>query len=141
MSQRVTHEELMRYLDGEMGPEDRIRIEGSLEESTELRREVAVFRTMKDDLQTLKLTSGGHGHSVWESVSRQLTRPIGWTLLAAGSLVWAVYGVYVYLTSPVFLLEKMATSAIVIGVLLLFTSVVWERYREWLSDPYRDLQR
>ncbi|MFO8173778.1 MAG: anti-sigma factor family protein [Gemmatimonadota bacterium] len=141
MSQRVTHEELMRYLDGEMAPEDRNRIERSVEESTELRREIAVFQSMKDDLQTLKLTSGGRGHSVWDSVNRQLTRPIGWTLLVVGSLVWAVYGIYVYLTSPVFLLEKMAASAIGIGVLLLFASVVWERYREWLSDPYRDLQR
>ena len=141
MSQRVNHEDLMRYLDGEIGPEDRDRIERSLEGSTELRREIAVFRAMKDDMQTLKLTNGGHGHSVWDAVSRQLARPIGWTLLIAGALVWAVYGIYVYLTSPIFFLEKMATSAIVIGILLLFASVVWERYREWLSDPYRDLKR
>ena len=141
MSQPVNHEELMRYLDGEMGPEDRIRIESSLEGSTELRREIAVFRAMKDDLQTLQLTRGGNGHSVWDAVSRQLARPIGWTLLVAGSLIWAVYGVYAYLTSPLFFLEKMATSAIVIGILLLFASVIRDRYREWLSDPYRDLQR
>jgi len=141
VSQRVTHDDLMRYLDGEIGPEDRNRIEGSLEESTELRREIAVFRAMKDDLQTLKLTDGGHHHSVWDSVNRRLTRPIGWILLVVGSLVWAAYGIYVYLTSPFFLLEKMATSAVVIGVLLLFSSVVWERYREWLTDPYRDIQR
>ena len=141
MSQRVNHDELMRYLDGEIGPEDRVRIEGALEESTELRREIAVFRAMKDDLQTLKLTQGGHGHSIWDAVSRQLARPIGWTLLLAGSLIWAVYGVYAYLTAPLFFLEKMATSAIVIGVLLLFASVIRDRYREWLTDPYRDLQR
>ena len=55
--------------------------------------------------------------------------------------LWAAYGLYVYLTSPVFILERMATSAIVIGVLLLFSSVIWERYREWLTDPYRDIQR
>jgi len=58
-----------------------------------------------------------------------------------GSLVWAAYGIYVYLTSPAFLLEKLTTSAIVIGILLLFASVIWERYREWLTDPYRDIQR
>jgi len=139
--QRVTHEELMRYLDGEVGPEERNRIEGSVEASTELRRELAVFRAMKDDLLSLKLTDGGHHGSVWDSVNRQLTRPIGWVLLIVGSLVWAAYGLYVYLTSPVFILERMATSAIVIGVLLLFASVIWERYREWLTDPYRDIQR
>lgn len=139
--ERVTHEELMRYLDGEVGPEERSRIERSVEVSTELRRELAVYKAMKDDLQTLKLTDGNHHGSIWTSVNRQLTRPIGWVLLIVGSLVWAAYGIYVYLTSPAFLWEKLTTSAIVIGVLLLFTSVIWERYREWLTDPYRDIQR
>jgi hypothetical protein len=141
VQQRVNHEQLMRYLDGEVGPEERSRIEGSMEASTELRRELAVFKAMKDDLQTLKLTDGGHNGSVWDAVNRSLARPIGWILLVVGSLVWAAYGLYVYLTSPVFLLERMATSAIVIGILLLFASVIWERYREWLTDPYRDIQR
>ncbi|MFC1574894.1 anti-sigma factor family protein [Gemmatimonadota bacterium] len=141
MPERVTHEELMRYLDGEVGPEERLRIERSVESSTELRRELTVYRAMKDDLQTLKLDTGGAGHSVWDSVSRQLARPMGWALLVVGSLIWAAYGVYLYLTSPVFLWEKLVTSAIVIGILLLFASVIWERYREWLSDPYRNIQR
>ena len=104
-------------------------------------RELAVFKAIKDDLQNLKLTGGGHNGSVWDSVNRQLTRPVGWLLLVVGSLIWAAYGLYVYLTSPVFFLEKMATSAVGIGILLLFASVIWERYREWLTDPYRDIQR
>jgi hypothetical protein len=139
--QRVNHEELMRYLDGEVGPEERSRIEGAVDGSTELRRELTVFKAMKDDLQTLKLTDGSQHGSVWDTVNRQLTRPFGWVLLIVGSLVWAAYGLYMYLTSPIFLLERMATSAIVIGVLLLFASVIGERYREWLTDPYRDIQR
>jgi len=55
VSERVTHEELMRYLDGEVGNEEHSRIEASVESSTELRRELAIFRAMKNDLQTLKL--------------------------------------------------------------------------------------
>ena len=141
MPDRVTHEELMRYLDGEVGPEERRRIEQSVEGSTELRRELAVYKAMKDDLQNLKLTDGHHPGSIWNSVNRQLTRPVGWVLLVVGSLVWAVYGIYIYLTSPAFLWEKLATGAIVIGILLLFASVIWERYRDWLTDPYRDVQR
>jgi hypothetical protein len=58
-----------------------------------------------------------------------------------GSLLWAAYGLYLFVTSSAFLLEKLATGAITIGILLLLATVIWERYREWLSDPYRDLQR
>jgi hypothetical protein len=138
---RVTHEELMRYLDGEVGPEERVRIEGAVEGSTELRRELAVFRAMKDDLQSLKLDRGGEGSSVWNAVNRQLARPLGWTLLIIGTLIWALYGVYVYLTSPAFLWQKLATGAIGIGILVLLATVIGERYRAWLTDPYRDIQR
>lgn len=141
MSKQVTHEELMRYLDGEVGPEERSRIEAAVEASTELRREVAVYRAMKDDLQNLKLNDRGENGSIWYAVSRQLTRPLGWILLLVGSLAWAVYGVYVFLTSPSYLWQKLATGAVGIGILLLLAGVIWERYRVWLTDPYRDLQR
>lgn len=141
MAERVTHEELMRYLDGEVGPEERSRIERSVETSTELRRELTVYKAMKDDLQNLKLANGGRSGSVWEAVNRQLARPLGWILLIVGSLVWAAYGIYVYLTSPVFVWQKVATGGVVIGILLLLASVIWERYRAWLTDPYRDIQR
>jgi hypothetical protein len=106
-----------------------------VESSTELRRELTVYKAMKDDLQSLKLTDPGRGGSVWEAVHRQLTRPLGWVLLIVGSLIWAAYGVFVYLTSPVFLWQKLATGGMVIGILLLFASVIYERYRAWLTDP------
>jgi len=140
LSNRVTNEELMRYLDSEVGPEERNRIERSVESSTELRRELAVYRAMKDDLQTLKLNGGSNG-SIWNAVNRNLTRPVGWVLLIVGSLVWAAYGIYLYLNSEAFLWEKLATSGVGIGILLLLASVIWERYRVWLTDPYKDIQR
>lgn len=139
MSDRVTHEELMRYLDGEVGPEERNRIEASVDGSTELRRELAVYKAMKDDLQSLKLNENGPNGSVWYAVNRHLARPFGWVLLLAGSLVWAVYGIYLYLSSSSYLWQKMATGAVGIGILVLLTSVIWERYRTWLTDPYRDI--
>ena len=37
--------------------------------------------------------------------------------------------------------EKLATSAIGVGIMLLFGSVIYERYKEWLTDPYRDVIR
>ncbi len=143
MTDRVTHEDLMRYLDGEASPDERDRIERALETSTELRRELTVYNAMKDDLQTLKLGTGdGNGrYSVWHAVSRQLSRPLAWVLIIVGTLAWAVHGIYVYLTTPIFLWEKLATSAIVVGILILLATVIWDRYRASLTDPYRDIQR
>jgi len=141
VSERVNHEELMRYLDGEVGPEERNRIERAVDRSTELRRELAVYRAMKNDLQSLKLNDGTHDDSIWHAVNRHLARPLGWVLMVIGTLIWAAYGVYIYFTSPSFLWQKLATGAVGIGILVLLASVIWERYRVWLTDPYRDIQR
>lgn len=131
---------MMRYLDGEASPDEVVDFERRLEESTELRRELALFRSMKEDLSTLGLRTPGVG-SVWDNVSRQLGQPIGWLLMIGGTLAWLVFGTYLYFTSDTALWEKLATSAVAIGALALLVSIGWESYRAWLVDPYKDVHR
>ncbi len=130
----------MRYLDGEAEPDERSRIEEALASSTELQRDVALFRAMKRDLRSMTLPLD-HDQSVWGMVHRRITRPLGWVLVVAGFAVWTVYGSYLYLVSAIDPWEKLVTSAIGGGILLLFSSVIYERYREWLVDPYRDVYK
>lgn len=141
MSDRVTHEDLMRYLDGELPPVDRERVERAIAESTELRREVSVYRSLKEDLSSLELDGRKRAGSVWDYVARRLGRPVGWILIVAGAAVWVSYGAYSYVTAPGRIWEKLATGGIVIGILVLLAGVIVERYREFLTDPYRDVQR
>lgn len=138
---RVSDEELMRYLDGELNGEERARIEVALAHSTELQRDLMVFRTLKEDLLGLSFSVRPNGRSAWDVVNRKLTRPLGWIALVAGIVLWAGYGLWVYLTYPGEVLEKVATGGIGIGILLLLGSVIWEQYQRWLTDPYRDVQR
>lgn len=141
MAERITHEDLMRFIDGELPPDERSRVDEELRASTELQREVAIFRAMKTDFQELSFQSVGGAHSVWDRVNRQLTRPVGWLLMIGGAVVLTAYGVFVFATSPGDPWEKLAIAAVVVGFLVLLASVVWERYREWLHDPYRDVYR
>ena len=138
---RVSDEELMRYLDGEVSGEERARIEVALAGSTELQRDLMVFRSLKEDLLGLSFSVRPNGRSAWDVVNRKLTRPVGWIALVAGAVLWAVYGAWVYFTYPGEILEKVATGGIGIGILLLLGSVIWEQYQRWLTDPYRDIQR
>jgi hypothetical protein len=130
----------MRYLDGEVTPEERTVVESAVAASTELQRDVAIFGAMKEDLQGMAF-SLSRDDSVWGVVHRRITRPVGWLLVLAGFTVWVAYGSYLYLMSAIHPWEKMATSAIGVGILLLFGSVIYERYKEWLTDPYRDVVR
>jgi hypothetical protein len=137
----VTPEELMRYLDGEMAPDERERVDREIETSTELQREIAVYRDLKSDIQSLQFQRSPHQASVWDKVNTQLNRPIGWVLFVGGLAVWMTYGAWVFSTSSVSPWEKLGTGAIAIGVLMLLTSVIWERYRDWETDPYKDVTR
>ncbi len=141
MPERVTHEELMRFIDGELAPDELGRVEDEVRRSTELQREVALYRAMKQDFEDLSFQAGERRVSVWNEVDRRLTRPIGWILIVGGTVAWLAYGVYVFVVSPGNPWEKLGAAAIVIGILLLLASVIAERYRDWLHDPYRDVYR
>lgn len=131
----------MLFLDGELPPEDRARVEAALASDSELSRELAIYRAMKAQLGELSFDPGHRRSSVWDGVNRRLARPIGWLLLVGGTAVWTLYGAYLFATGPTDPWEKLATGAVVIGTLVLLASVIWERYREYLSDPYRDVHR
>ncbi len=141
MADRVSKEDLMRYMDGEMPPEQRVRLDAELQRSTELRRELAIFRAMRTDFQGLSFDPATYHGSVWDQVNASVTRPVGWILVVVGIIVWTAYGAYVFTTSPANAWEKLATGAIVIGILTLLASVIWERYQEWGGDPYKDVYR
>jgi len=140
-SGQVTPDDLMRYLDGELSPEDRSRVEAEAARSTELQREIAMYRSLKADVQGLSFHPATHGSSVWDGVNQRVNRPIGMGLILIGLVVWMAYGAYVFATSSVSAWEKLATAAIAIGVLQLLASVIWDRYREFQTDPYKDVQR
>jgi ferric-dicitrate binding protein FerR (iron transport regulator) len=136
----ITHDELMRFLDGELAPERAREVEAALEQSTELRREYTIFRQMKSDLQEI----GAHMHTrrtAWERVNRELTRPLGWVLFIVGTLVWVAYGVYSFLTGGEALWEKLTTSAVVIGLGMLLLSALVDRWRDLKTDPYKEIER
>jgi len=141
VAKQISSEDLMRYLDGELTPDERARVDTELSSSTELQREVAIFRALKTDFQELSFHPGTYHTSVWDQVNAEVARPAGWVLVIAGAALWTSYGVYVFATSTVDPWEKMATGAIAIGVLTLLASVIWERYRQLDSDPYKDVHR
>ena len=75
---KVNQEDLMRFLDGEVSPEKRAEVERFLETSSELRREVALFRSMKEEFQDLSFADY-RADSVWDRIRSRITHPQpGW---------------------------------------------------------------
>jgi anti-sigma factor RsiW len=136
----ITHEELMRYLDGELPAARAREVEVALETDTELRREYILFRRMKSDLMDMG-SDMRTPVTAWDAVNRRLTRPVGWILFLAGLAVWLVYAVYAFVTGPEALWEKLAAAAVLVGLGMLFLSVVIDRLRDLKTDPYKEIQR
>lgn len=141
MSDPFGPEDLMRYLDGEMPAEERRALEAEMERSTELRRELAIWQAMHHDFQALSFAPPGSDLSVWGAVNRRLARPVGWLLLIGGAGLWLAYVAYLFVLSPVAPWGKIALAAVVIGFLFLLAGVIVDRYRDWLTDPYRNVHR
>lgn len=137
---RVNHEDLMRFLDGEVTPEERALVERHLETSSELRREVAIFRSMKEELQDLSFDARG-GDSVWDRIRSRITMPVGWVLSGSGLAAWLGYGIWAFLWAPSGFWMKLATAGVAIGILVLLAHVIWDRYKEYGTDPYRNVHR
>ncbi len=137
----LSAETLMAYLDGELPPEGRAQVEAVLARHTEARRDLVLFQHLHEDLSGIRFRTHDARTSIWGRVHARLTHPLGWFLVAMGTMAWLIYGAWMYVSSATPTLEKLMTGAVVIGILVLFTSVIHERYREWLVDPYRDVER
>ena len=122
-------------------PEERRALEAAIEGSTELRRELAIWQGMHEDFQSLSFTPPAPDRSVWGVVNRKITRPLGWAFLTSGAALLVAYAAWLFAVSAVAPWGKLAVAAIVIGFLLLLASVIRDRYREWLTDPYRNVHR
>ena len=139
--EEISTDDLMRYLDGELSPDERERVDTQLESSTELQREMAIYKSLKSDIQDLHFHPATHRSSVWDQVNTRLNRPVGWVLVTTGIVVWMTYGAYIFATSTISPWEKLGTGAVAIGILMLLASVIWERVRDWETDPYKDIRR
>jgi len=135
-------EDLARYVDGELRGADLTAFESHLAGCTECTRDVAVFKSMKGELQEMGLKKPEiPGGSVWGGVNRRIARPTGWIFVIIGFVMYLGYAVYTFIQSPIDLFEKLATGFVVIGFLILLASVAYERIRSYKTDPYKGVEK
>ncbi len=129
---------LSAYADGELPPEEGRRVEAHLQRCTECARELAMIRTLGGAMRAMRPPQ--RRESVWEGVHRRITRPVGWLLLLAGLILWAVLALIGWFRQEL-TLEWLAATAIGVGLLMLAIGIAYEQYREWQGSPYKDIER
>ena len=133
-------------LDGELPPGEQERLKAHLERCPSCRREYESLR---------RLTVGTAAavavppppEERWEhfldDVYNRLERRVGWGLFIAGAVVLGAYAVVLFLTQPwAGALTKVLVAAPLVGLVVLFISVLRERLAALKHDRYtREVHR
>jgi len=134
----------MRWLDGELSGLEAQQYESHVRDCDECRRELDSLGRIVRITDELKLRppDDEFWKGYWESVYRRSERRLGFVLLIAGALALLGYAIFRALTSPSLLTyEGISVMLILIGLVVIFVSVVRERYHESKSDPYKEVER
>ena len=134
---------LSGYLDGELTQVDRQRVELHMEACDRCRECYQQMVEMRSRIG--KLPSSEMSSEEWEkimnTVSVKTSRSLGWLLYAGGLVVLIGYAVIEFAKDDkVDALIKTSVAAVLIGMLLLFVSVLRQRMIALKTDKYRNVK-
>jgi len=134
----------MRLLDDELSVEEKKQYEEHVKNCADCRRELKEIGRVVELTNDLKLRAPDEEFwaRYWDSLFHRLERGTGFVLMIAGILVVLAYAVYEAVTSPEFFTVKgISIAVILLGLVVVFLSVVRERYHESKSDPYKGVKQ
>jgi predicted anti-sigma-YlaC factor YlaD len=139
---------MMGYLDGELSSEQRRRFEEHLAGCPDCAGELNEFRKLKaiTDEVTLVEPEDRMWQDYWGGIYNRIERGIGWILFSVAAILLVIYGgfkaIEAIMNDPsVQLLLKVALGVLVLGLAILFVSVLRERLYFWRRDRYKDVRR
>jgi anti-sigma factor RsiW len=134
----------MRLLDGELGEAEKEEYEDHVKGCEDCRHELKEIGRIVELTNDLKLRAPDEEFwaRYWDSLFRRMERGTGFVLLIVGVLALTVFALFKAVRSPQFLtFQGIAIAVILLGVIVVFLSVVRERYHESKSDPYKGVEQ
>lgn len=126
----VSTQDLMRYLDGELPPDDQRRVEAALDASSELREQLHTFRSLRAGFHDLTFPAREE-RSVWDKVAVRILRSRARWFVGVGVAMWLLYAAVVVRQGAVDAWTRVTVAGLAIGVLILFALVIRDRYQSW----------
>jgi predicted anti-sigma-YlaC factor YlaD len=139
---------MMGYLDEELSAEQIRRFEEHLTTCKQCSSQLQEFRQLKaiTDQMTLIEPEDRLWQQYWDGIYNRVERGIGWTIFSVAAILLTIYGgfkaIEALITDPtVGLLLKIAMLTLLVGLAILFVSVLRERIFFWSKDRYRNVRR
>ena len=139
---------MMGYLDNELSDEQRRRFEEHLAGCRECADELTEFRRLKaiTDEVTLVEPEDRIWQQYWDGVYNRIERSLGWIIFSISAILLTIYGGFklieeIITDATVGILLKIGLLALIVGLAILFVSVLRERVYFWQRDRYKDVRR
>ena len=139
---------MMGYLDEELSAEQKHRFEEHLTTCKGCTAQLQEFRQLKaiTDQMTLVEPEDRLWQQYWDGIYNRVERGIGWIIFSVAAILLTIYGgfkaIEALITDPtVGLMLKIAMLALLVGLAILFVSVLRERIFFWSKDRYRNVRR
>jgi hypothetical protein len=138
----------MGYLDNELSEEQRNRFEEHLAGCPECAGELKEFQKLKaiTDEVTLVEPEDQIWQDYWTGIYNRIERDLGWIIFSVSAILLSIYGGFklieeIISDATVGMLLKIGLIALVVGLAILFVSVLRERIYFWSKDRYRNVRR
>ncbi len=139
---------MMGYLDNELSDEARRRFEDHVAGCPECASELKEFKRLKTitDEVTLGEPEDRLWQDYWNGIYNRIERGVGWIIFSIAAIVLTIYGgfraIEAIIKDPnIEFLFKLGLLALLVGLAILFVSVLRERIYFWKRDRYKDVRR
>ena len=139
---------LMGYLDDELDDEQKNSVSLHLASCPQCTAELEEFRKLKQitDQVTLTEPEDRIWQNYWSSVYNRTERSIGWIIFSISAILLLIYGGFKFIEElvkdpTVDIILKAGLIALIIGLAVLFVSVLRERIYFRKKDRYKDVRR
>jgi hypothetical protein len=139
---------MMAYLDNELSDEQKRAFEAHLASCPTCAAEMEDFKKLKRITEGMALVEPEERlwQQYWGGVYNRIERGIGWVVFSLAGILLLIYGGFTAIEKViddpnVSVLLKAGLLALLVGLAILFVSVVRERIYFWSRDRYKDVRR
>ena len=139
---------MMGYLDDELNQAERKEFEKYLASHPEFAAEFNEFKNLQNITSGISLAEPEDAvwDKYWTSVYNRFERGIGWILMSISGILLLIYGGFKLIEEiikdpTISCLLKIGLIVFIIGVAVLFVSILRERFFIRSKDRYKDVRR
>ena len=139
---------LTKYVDNEVGDEEKFRVEEHLSACRNCKKEYDSFVKLKEVTNSMKFAdlTEEMWAGYWKGVYRRIERGTGWIFASIGAIILLAFGVFqffkeFFVDPHVHTIVKVGVLVLAFGIIILLVSIIRERVFAHKRERYKEIER